>query len=96
MPQGVLGTSALLVLDARDVARGPLARVLLAPPATTTTATRASNDDVAPMFGPGHGLHATFVPDLVPTLEAVHAAERGRRERGACFIGDGDVDGDAE
>ena len=79
------GTSSLLVLDALDVAAGPIARVAVS---DATDASELPAD--ATIAGPGHGLHATFVPSLVPTLEEVQAAEAGRRQRSAAFLADHD------
>ncbi|KAL1496018.1 hypothetical protein AB1Y20_014651 [Prymnesium parvum] len=62
------GTSELLVFDAERVESGPIARVPVSTPDE-----RLPPDANIP--GPGHGLHATFVAGLSPTLREVQAAE---------------------
>ena len=81
------GTSSLLILDARHVAAGPVASVPLSEGMDADPNLSAD----AAIAGPGHGLHATFVPDLAPTLADVQASERRREELGAKFLSDVDV-----
>ena len=86
---GLLGTSSLLVLDARDVAAGPIARV----PVSVEADLDALPAD-AEIAGPGHGLHATFVPSLTPSLAAIQQAEDARAQSGARFLADRERDAD--
>ena len=81
------GTSALLVLDARDVSAGPVARVPI-----SDEADLAALPADAEIPGPGHGLHATFVPGLAPTLATIQTAEEARAQANARFLSDGDGD----
>jgi carotenoid cleavage dioxygenase-like enzyme len=75
------GTSSLLVLDAQDVAKGPIATIPVSEPGTELP-------PHAEIAGPGHGLHATFVPGLAPTVGEVRAAENRRGQLGARFLAD--------
>lgn len=77
-------TSSLLILDARDVAAGPVARM---PLSEGLDASHQLSADAA-IVGPGHGLHATFVAELAPSLADVQASERRRVELGAKFLSD--------
>ena len=77
-------TSALLVLDARRVADGPIARVPLSL-AEEEGGEPLPSDAIA---GPGHGVHATFVPGLAPTLHEVQEAEEHRGRLGSRFLSD--------
>ena len=82
---GRAGTSALLVLDARRVADGPIARVPI------SLAEEEGGEPLpvdAAIAGPGHGLHATFVPGLAPTLHEVQEAEEHRGRLGSRFLSD--------
>ena len=81
---GRAGTSALLVLDARRVADGPIARVPLSL-AEEEGGEPLPSDAIA---GPGHGVHATFVPGLAPTLHEVQEAEEHRGRLGSRFLSD--------
>ena len=77
------GTSTMLAFDARGVDAGPIARV----PLTTEADGDALPADAA-IAGPGHGLHATFVPGLAPTLREVQDAETRRGQTDARFLSD--------
>ena len=79
---GQSGTSELLVLDARHVDGGPIARVPLSDVGAALPAD-------AQIHGPGHGLHGTFVPDLCPSIDdVVRAEERARASLSARFLTD--------
>lgn len=78
---GHAGTSSLLVFDAQRVSDGPLTAL---PLSDTSTALRPGED----IAGPGHGLHATFLPGVAPSLKRVQAAEATRGMRGARFLSD--------
>jgi carotenoid cleavage dioxygenase-like enzyme len=80
---GKRGSSSLLVLDAQHVDRGPVARVPI------PDALQAGVPEGAAIAGPGHGLHGTFAPGLVPSLADVQQAERGRAAIPARFLTDG-------
>lgn len=83
---GKEGTSSLLVLDAAHVDRGPIARVPLS--AATDAAGAQWLEDGAAISGPGHGLHATWVSGLAPSLGQVQSAEASRGIRNARFLSD--------
>lgn len=76
------GSSALLVLDAKHVDRGPVARVPI------PDALQSGIAEGAAIAGPGHGLHGTWAPGLAPTLAEVQQAERGRAAIPARFLTD--------
>jgi carotenoid cleavage dioxygenase-like enzyme len=78
---GRLGTSDLLVFNAQKVDDGPICRLPVSDP-------NESLEDGAQIAGPGHGLHATFLPGMAPSLEQVQAAEARRGMMNARFLGD--------
>lgn len=80
---GSSGTSSLLVLDARNVGAGPIARVPV-----SEEADLAHLPEDAEIAGPGHGLHGTFVSGLAPDLATVRAAEEARARAGGRFLSD--------
>ena len=80
---GKRGTSSLLVLDAKRVSDGPICRLPL-----SDDASASSLPDDAQIAGPGHGLHAAWLPGVAPSLEAVRGAEERRGMRKARFLSD--------
>ena len=81
---GKAGTSSLLIFDARRVSDGPICRMPLAEDDETAGAL----PEDAQIRGPGHGLHAAWLPGVAPSLEAVQAAEDRRGMKNARFLSD--------
>jgi len=80
---GKAGTSSLLVFDAQSVSDGPVCRMPLSDDAAAD-----SLPGDAQICGPGHGLHAAWLPGVAPSLEAVQAAEHRRGMKNARFLSD--------
>lgn len=80
---GKQGSSALLVLDAQNVDRGPVARVPI------PDALQSGIVEGATISGPGHGLHGTWAPGLALSRAEVQEAERARSAILARFLTDG-------